>query len=127
LRLTGVFDGPTKSRTKQWLNDNWDLCGASAAKKLNIKTASFERGSFEALQRLLNHLVPGTSEPVTGLDDMGTARTLHKLLNKHAGAAGLGASRLNLGTSKHEPLPPAFTSSQSSVKALQNYLNSMYS
>jgi hypothetical protein len=122
-----MFDGPTKVRTKQWLNDNWDVCGDTPAKKLNIKTGAFERGSFEALQRLLNHLVPGACEPVTGLDDVGTVRNLHKLLNKNAAAAGLGTARLNLGTSSFEVLPSTFTKSEKSVKALQNFLNSMYS
>ncbi len=113
-------------RTKQWLNDYRDVAGTHPT-----KLTAFTQGCFEALQKLLNHLLPGSCEPVTGLNDVGTVRLLHRFLNKNAAAAGLGQNglphRLNMGTNKMEQLPPAFTSSQASVKALQNFLNSLHS
>ncbi len=113
-------------RTKEWLNDNWEMAGTRAS-KLAMKNATFGKDSFEALQKLLNHLVPGSCEELTGRDDAVTALLLHKFLNSRASEAGLGKLRLNLGTSKFDVLPPTFASSQRSVEALQRFLNFVYS
>ena len=113
-------------RTKEWLNDNWEVAGTRAS-KLKMNNATFVKDSFEALQKLLNHFVPGSCEQLTGRDDEVTARLLHKFLNSRASEAGLGKTRLNLGTSTFDVLPPTFASSQKSVEALQRFLNSVYS
>ena len=134
LAVTGFFDLPTKKLLKQWLNNNWDIAGVKAT-KFNPTSSTVKKAVFASLHKLLlfvfsnarDEEVPEDCQEFSGMPSTQLTFLLHEFLNDVPDRAGLGRERLNTGTSQFEPLAPNFTRSEKSVKALQNFLNSVFS